>query len=82
MIQAAARSDSSDVKEAQRIDALLKPWYEQCLIETNPIPIKWAMAHLGLIKTGIRLPLMSLDSQYRDKLASTIDGIQHEINQH
>jgi 4-hydroxy-tetrahydrodipicolinate synthase len=31
--------------------------HRDLFIESNPIPVKWALAELGLIKPGIRLPL-------------------------
>jgi len=35
---------------------------EALFVEANPIPVKWALARLGLIKPGIRLPLTPLDA--------------------
>ena len=36
--------------------------------ESNPIPVKWALHEMGLIGTGIRLPLTPLAEQYRASL--------------
>ena len=36
--------------------------------ESNPIPVKWALYEMGLIGTGIRLPLTPLAEQYRASL--------------
>ena len=33
--------------------------------QTNPIPVKWALHVMGLLDTGIRLPLLPLEEQYR-----------------
>jgi 4-hydroxy-tetrahydrodipicolinate synthase len=35
-------------------------------VEANPIPVKWAVAQLGLIGTGIRPPLTPLSQQFHD----------------
>ena len=43
-------------------------------IETNPIPIKAAMAMAGLIKEEYRLPLCELSAASREKLANTMRG--------
>ncbi len=36
--------------------------------ESNPIPAKWVLQQMGLIKTGIRLPMVNLSAQYHDVL--------------
>ncbi|MEY3932728.1 MAG: dihydrodipicolinate synthase, partial [Pseudomonadota bacterium] len=33
-------------------------------IESNPIPVKWALKIMGLIKEGIRLPLVELNQEH------------------
>jgi 4-hydroxy-tetrahydrodipicolinate synthase len=42
---------------AMAIDAKLTGLHEHLFIQSNPIPVKWAMAELGLMDKGIRLPL-------------------------
>jgi len=43
--------------EAEEIDAKLAGLHRDLFIEANPIPVKWAVAAMGLAKSGIRLPL-------------------------
>ncbi len=43
--------------EAESIDRRLAGLHRDLFIESNPIPVKWALAEMGLIKPGIRLPL-------------------------
>jgi 4-hydroxy-tetrahydrodipicolinate synthase len=43
--------------EAERIDATLAGLHKELFIEANPIPVKWALAEMGKIDIGIRLPL-------------------------
>ena len=50
--------------EAERIDASLQPLHRSLFLESNPIPVKWAMQQMGLIGPGIRLPLTPLAPQY------------------
>lgn len=45
---------------AERTDSSLKALFEVLMIETNPIPVKWALFEMGLIGSGIRLPLTGL----------------------
>jgi 4-hydroxy-tetrahydrodipicolinate synthase len=43
-------------------------------LETNPIPVKWALHRMGRIESGIRLPLTPLASQYHATLAAALEG--------
>ncbi|MET0068697.1 MAG: 4-hydroxy-tetrahydrodipicolinate synthase [Candidatus Thiodiazotropha sp.] len=43
--------------EARAIDAKLAGLHRALFVESNPIPVKWAMMKLGLARPGIRLPL-------------------------
>jgi 4-hydroxy-tetrahydrodipicolinate synthase len=43
--------------EARRLHHLLSPLFKNLFIESNPIPGKYAMAHLGLMENVLRLPL-------------------------
>jgi 4-hydroxy-tetrahydrodipicolinate synthase len=49
---------------ATAIDQKLMPLHQKLFVEANPIPVKWALTEMGMIKTGIRLPLTELDSQF------------------
>jgi 4-hydroxy-tetrahydrodipicolinate synthase len=51
--------------EAQAINQQLMPVHKKLFVESNPIPVKWACAELGLIPSAdARLPLTILDPQY------------------
>ncbi len=54
--------------EARAIDAPLKLLHRDLFIEANPIPVKWVLARMGLIGSGIRLPLTPLSSLYHERL--------------
>jgi dihydrodipicolinate synthase/N-acetylneuraminate lyase len=41
-------------------------------IESNPIPVKWALLEMGLIGPGIRLPLTPLSPQHRPQLRQAL----------
>ena len=56
---------SGDHAAAKRIDGHLRTLHEALFLESNPIPVKWAVAQLGLIPPGIRLPLTPLAEQYQ-----------------
>lgn len=60
MITAAMRGDQA---EAEAIDAKLAGLHGALFIQSNPIPVKWAVAEMGLIRKGIRLPLTWLSDE-------------------
>lgn len=53
------------VPEAVAINNRLLPLHNKLFIEPNPVPVKWAMAEMGLIPSGIRLPLVGLHADYQ-----------------
>ncbi|MEN3158362.1 4-hydroxy-tetrahydrodipicolinate synthase [Alkalimonas sp. NCh-2] len=59
MVQAAA---SGEDDRCRAIDATLQPLHKQLFVEANPIPVKWALARIGLIASDfVRLPLTTLE---------------------
>ena len=59
---------AADVKTAREINAKLFALHQKLFIEPNPIPVKWVLQQMGLIKSGIRLPMVNLSAQYHDVL--------------
>ncbi|HET6725188.1 MAG TPA: 4-hydroxy-tetrahydrodipicolinate synthase [Gammaproteobacteria bacterium] len=55
---AAARA--GDRAQTESLDSQLRPLHKALFVETNPIPVKWALAQMNLIGDGIRLPLVPL----------------------
>ncbi|MDG6777761.1 4-hydroxy-tetrahydrodipicolinate synthase [Thiomicrorhabdus sp. zzn3] len=51
--------------EAKALDAPLAALHRDLFVEANPIPVKWALAEMGLIGKTIRLPLTVLSEAYR-----------------
>lgn len=69
---------SKESQQAQSFDQTLQTLHKLCIIEANPIPIKWAMQYLGKIDTGIRLPLTTLASQYHEKMIQALKTAANE----
>lgn len=69
MVQAALDGDYARAYEYHR---KLYPLFRDQFIETNPIPIKAAMAMAGLVEEEYRLPLCELSPEHREKLAATL----------
>jgi 4-hydroxy-tetrahydrodipicolinate synthase len=53
-----------DRAAAERLDESLQPLHKGLFVESNPIPVKWAVERMGLIGSGIRLPLTPLAAEY------------------
>ncbi|NHN37792.1 4-hydroxy-tetrahydrodipicolinate synthase [Pseudomaricurvus alcaniphilus] len=59
---------------ARAINKKLMPVHNAMFLESNPIPVKWAVAQLGLIDSGIRLPLTPLAPQYHQQVRAALEG--------
>lgn len=59
---------SGRVEEARAIDQTIALLHKVLFLEANPIPVKWALAQMGLMQEHIRLPLTVLDERYRDQV--------------
>ncbi|MDY7538193.1 4-hydroxy-tetrahydrodipicolinate synthase [Undibacterium sp. RTI2.1] len=63
---------SSDTKAAIGINNRLIPLHNKLFIEPNPLPVKWAMQEMGLIPSGLRLPLVPMSVQYHDVVRAAL----------
>ncbi len=64
---------TGDVQHARALQLKLLPLHRALFIESNPIPVKWALARLGKIRNGIRLPLTPLDPRHQP---AVLDALQ------
>jgi len=55
---------AGDLITARVVNNKLLRLHWDLFVEANPIPVKWAVAQMGLIDTGLRLPLTQLSGQY------------------
>jgi 4-hydroxy-tetrahydrodipicolinate synthase len=69
MCQAALAGDR---EKAQEINAKIEDLHRDLFIESNPIPTKWSLHEMGLIPSGLRLPLTPLDKQYHDVMRAAL----------
>jgi 4-hydroxy-tetrahydrodipicolinate synthase len=63
---ACAAALGGDMSSARAIDADLQPLHKELFIEASPIPVKWAVARMGLIGNAIRLPLVELSPIHQE----------------
>lgn len=61
MCQAALEGNT---RLAEELNNRLMPLHKELFVESNPIPVKWAMQQLDWVKEGIRLPLTTLSLKY------------------
>jgi len=69
MVAAARRGDAA---QAAAVDTRLAGLHEALFAEPNPIPAKWALAQMGLMGEGIRLPLTPLTAAAQPKVLSAL----------
>jgi len=53
---------AGDVRRAMTLQLQLLPLHRNLFIESNPIPVKWAMSRLGLCGPTLRLPMTPLEA--------------------
>ena len=63
---------SGDLARAREINFHLLGLHQKLFVEANPIPVKWALAEMGRIDGGIRLPLVPLSAAYHDTLRTAL----------
>ena len=69
---------AGDLITARAINYKLLGLHRDLFIEANPIPVKWALMQMRLIKSGLRLPLTQLSPQYHQVILDAMR--QAEIN--
>ena len=62
MHELCAAAIAGDVKRAMELQFGLMPLHRNLFVEANPIPVKWAMARMGLCGPTLRLPMTPLES--------------------
>jgi len=63
---------AGDKNTALKINDSLMALHRDLFVEANPIPVKWALHAMGMIGTGIRLPLTVLSDSYHEKIRAAL----------
>lgn len=74
MAQLCALALEGERAKAEVLNARLTLLNTALFLEPNPIPVKWALFHRGLVGEGIRLPLTPLDEQYHAQVIDALDA--------
>jgi 4-hydroxy-tetrahydrodipicolinate synthase len=62
----------TNYSKAKELDDSLEVLNKNLFCESNPIPVKWALYKMGLIKKGIRLPLIELNDSFKEPLENSL----------
>lgn len=65
-------ANANDFAGAMELNSKLYPLFRDLFVETNPIPVKAAMAMMGMIEEEYRLPLCEMSPKNRDMLKKTL----------
>jgi 4-hydroxy-tetrahydrodipicolinate synthase len=63
---------AADREQALELNRPLEDLHNVLFVESNPIPVKWALFEMGLIPEGIRLPLTPLSGQFHEALRQAL----------
>jgi 4-hydroxy-tetrahydrodipicolinate synthase len=63
---------NGEIEKAKEINNRLFPLHNKLFIEPNPVPVKWALAQMGVMPSGIRLPLLPLSEQHHETVRQAL----------
>ncbi len=63
---------AGDRDRAMALDESVQPLNTAMFLESNPIPVKWALAEMGLISSGVRLPLTTFSERFHEQMRDAL----------
>ena len=72
MAKVCAAALAGDAELAHDLNKSLLALHKNLFLESNPIPVKWALTEMGKISQGIRLPLTELSPQYHQAVRDAL----------
>lgn len=79
MAQLCAAAQAGDVVAGRLANDRMQGLHKHLFIEANPIPVKWAVSKMGLMQTGLRLPLTQLSTSAEDPVRAAMQQAGIEI---
>lgn len=67
---------AGEAEAARAMQTALMPLHTAMFVESNPIPVKWAVAEMGLIGQGIRLPLTVLSEPFHHQVREALKACE------
>ncbi|MCX2982165.1 4-hydroxy-tetrahydrodipicolinate synthase [Halieaceae bacterium IMCC14734] len=75
LAEVCALAIAGDTERARALDARLQPLHDVLFLESNPIPVKWAMAQQGRCGGHLRLPMTELAAQYQPQVLAALQAL-------
>ena len=72
MHELCAAAMAGDIARAIEINNRVLDLHGKLFIEPHPVPVKWALAEMGKMPAGLRLPLAPLSTQYHDAVRAAL----------
>jgi 4-hydroxy-tetrahydrodipicolinate synthase len=72
MAEMCAAALAGDLPRARACNDRLLPLHRKLFVEANPIPVKWALAEMGLIRNELRLPLVPLSANHHESVRAAL----------
>jgi len=72
MSEMCAAALAGELRRAREINFRLLGLHRNLFLEANPIPVKWALARMGKMTDGLRLPLTPFATEYHDRLRTAL----------
>ncbi|WLI87859.1 4-hydroxy-tetrahydrodipicolinate synthase [Massilia sp. R2A-15] len=63
---------AGDIAKAVEINNKVIPLHAKLFVEPNPVPVKWALAEMGLMPAGLRLPLVPLAAEFHETVRAAM----------
>lgn len=76
LVQMVDAAIQNDFVTAQKIHERLYDLFKDLFLETNPVPVKYALSYLGKISPELRLPLCEMQEENKRQLAKTLDAVK------
>lgn len=70
---------TGEVTAAKNMHKTLFPVFRKLFMAPNPVPVKAALSHIGLIEDYVRLPLVQLDEAQKAELFAVVDNVKTEL---
>lgn len=75
MSRLCAAARSGDVAKVREISRRIAALHDAMFVESNPIPVKWALERMGLIEAHYRLPLTPLSSTWHEQIDAALQEV-------
>ena len=72
MHELCAAAIAGDIARAVEINKRVLDLHARLFVEPNPVPVKWALAEMGKIPPGLRLPLAPLSNAFHDTVRTAL----------